>query len=61
MGKALEITEKLKDLKRAYNIIWREPGLLSEAVKRVEQEIEGFPELNSLLSFLKESKRGITR
>ena len=35
--------------------------ILNEGIKRAEQEIESFPELVTLLEFLKESKRGITR
>lgn len=51
----------IKSLKKAYSIIWRKEKILSEGIKRVEQEIEAFPELDTLLGFLKESRRGITR
>ena len=51
----------IKNLKKAYSIIWRKEKILNEGIKRAEQEIESFPELVTLLEFLKESKRGITR
>ena len=54
--------EVITGLRKAYRIIWRESALISEGVKRVEDEMEPFPELKMLLDFLKaESIRGITR
>ena len=51
----------IDDLKRAYRIIWRENKSLSEGIKQVRDEIKSSPELELLLEFLKDSKRGILR
>jgi UDP-N-acetylglucosamine acyltransferase len=53
--------EAIDGLKKAYRIIWRTKGSFSEAVDRVSREIEPFLELDMLLDFLKDSKRGILR
>jgi UDP-N-acetylglucosamine acyltransferase len=53
--------EAINGLKKAYMIIWRETGRFSEGIKRVREEMESFPELEILLDFISESKRGITR
>ncbi|SPD75095.1 UDP-N-acetylglucosamine acetyltransferase [uncultured Desulfobacterium sp.] len=48
-------------LKKAYRIIWREHTKLQEGIRQVREEIESFPELETLLDFLENSKRGILR
>ena len=53
--------EKIDGLKRAYQIIWRDHHLLNEAVKRVQEEIEPFEELDMLIDFITSSKRGVVR
>ena len=53
--------EKIDDLKRAYQIIWRDRHLLNEALQRVREEIAPFEELDMLLDFLTSSKRGVVR
>ncbi len=53
--------EVIEGLKRAYKIIWRENRNLSNAIEQIRKEIDPFPELEILISFLKSSKRGITR
>jgi UDP-N-acetylglucosamine acyltransferase len=53
--------ETIDGLKRAYRIIWRDNKRLSEGIDQVRREIEPFPELEILLSFLNGSKRGILR
>ncbi len=53
--------ETIRGLKKAYRIIWRETGRFTEGVKRVREEMESFPELEILLDFISDSKRGITR
>lgn len=53
--------EKIDGLKKAYRIIWRDNRRLSEGIDQVRKEIESFPELELLLGFLTESKRGILR
>jgi len=53
--------EKINNLKKAYQIIWRDRHLLHEAVERVRKEIPPFRELEILLEFLVNSKRGVVR
>ena len=53
--------EKIDGLKRAYQILWRDHHLLNEAVKRVQEEIEPFGELDMLIDFITSSKRGVVR
>ncbi|MBW1997185.1 MAG: acyl-ACP--UDP-N-acetylglucosamine O-acyltransferase [Deltaproteobacteria bacterium] len=53
--------EKIEKLKKAYRIIWRDHRRLSEGIEQVKREIEPFPELELLLGFLDESKRGVLR
>jgi UDP-N-acetylglucosamine acyltransferase len=53
--------ERIDDLKRAYQIIWRDHHLLDEALQRVREEIAPFDELTLLLDFLTSSKRGVVR
>ena len=51
--------EKINSLKKAFRIIWRESGRLSEGVRRVREEMEPFNELDMLLNFIQDSKRGV--
>jgi len=54
-------SEVIQGLKKAYRIIWRETAIFSEGIARVKKEMESFPELEMLLDFLNDSKRGIVR
>ena len=53
--------EKIRNLKRAYQIIWRDHHLLKEAMEVVRREIPPFGELDQLLDFLSSSERGVVR
>jgi len=53
--------ETIDSLKKAYRIIWRESSRLSEGIQRVREEMASFPELEILLDFFENSKRGIMR
>lgn len=53
--------ETIDGLKKAYRIIWRDNKRLSDGVDQVRKEMELFPELEMLLDFLSDSKRGIVR
>ena len=53
--------ETIDGLKKAYKIIWRDNKRLSDGVDQVRKEMELFPELDMLLDFLGNSKRGIMR
>jgi UDP-N-acetylglucosamine acyltransferase len=53
--------EVIRGLKKAYKIIWRDTTIFSDGIARVKAEMELFPELEMLLEFLNDSKRGIAR
>ena len=54
--------ETLKALKKAYRIIFRSGLTLEKALKKVEEdEISRTPEVQHLLHFIQNSKRGISR
>ena len=54
--------ETLRALKKAYRIIFRSNLTLENALKQVEEdEIAQLPEIQHLLQFIQQSKRGITR
>ena len=54
-------SEKIKNLKKAYQLIWRDHHLLGEALEKVKKEIAPFEELDSLVDFVVNSKRGVVR
>jgi acyl-[acyl-carrier-protein]--UDP-N-acetylglucosamine O-acyltransferase len=53
--------ETIKALGKAYRIIFRSRLLLDAAIKKVEEEVENFPEVQHFIQFIKESKRGVCR
>jgi UDP-N-acetylglucosamine acyltransferase len=54
--------ETLRALKKAYRIIFRSALTLEKAMERVEEdEISQIPEVQHLIDFIKNSKRGISR
>jgi len=53
--------EVVDDLKKAFQIIWRENRSLTQGISQVIREIKPSPQLEMLLDFLKDSKRGIIR
>lgn len=53
--------ETIAGLKKAYKIIWRQNRRFNEGVRQVRDEVESSPELEELLAFLENSKRGIVR
>jgi len=53
--------ETIEGLIKAYKIIWRDNKRFSDGIKMVREEIEPFPELDMLLDFFDNSKRGVTR
>jgi UDP-N-acetylglucosamine acyltransferase len=61
--KRLKFSEAaLRALKKAYRIIFRSSLTLEKAIKQIgEDEISQLPEVQHLLHFIQQSKRGITR
>jgi UDP-N-acetylglucosamine acyltransferase len=54
--------ETVKVLKKAYRIIFRSGLTLDKAMKKIgEDEISQIPEVQHLLHFIQQSKRGISR
>jgi UDP-N-acetylglucosamine acyltransferase len=54
------ISEEVQSaMKQAFKILFREKLTISNAVERIESEIEKCPELTHLLEFVKTSERGI--
>jgi UDP-N-acetylglucosamine acyltransferase len=53
--------EAIRNLKKAYQIIFRSGLLLKKALEKVESEIPGSPEVMNLITFIRRSERGIIR
>jgi UDP-N-acetylglucosamine acyltransferase len=53
--------EVLKQLKKAYRIIFRIGLTRNEAIERVNAEVDLIPEVKTFIDFIKSSERGITR
>lgn len=53
-------SEACKGLKKAYRIIFRSGLKREEGLVQVEQEITGITEVDRLVSFIRESKNGVT-
>jgi len=49
-----------KGLKKAYKIIFRSGLKREESLKKVEEEIQGVPDVDRLVAFIRESKNGVT-
>ena len=50
-----------KSIKEAYRILYRQKGPLSDALNKIEAELEQTPEIKHLLEFCRASEKGITR
>lgn len=48
----------VENIHQAYNIIYREGGLLKERLERVRQNIPMSPEIEYIINFISQSKRG---
>ena len=48
-------------LKKAYKILYRENLSVSQAVEKIEKELQLVPEIKYLIDFIKNSTRGITK
>jgi UDP-N-acetylglucosamine acyltransferase len=53
--------EVVKQLKKAYRLIFRIGLTLNEAIERVAAEVEPIAEVKTFIEFIKSSERGITR
>ncbi|MCL2011688.1 MAG: acyl-ACP--UDP-N-acetylglucosamine O-acyltransferase [Cystobacterineae bacterium] len=53
--------EQQERIKEAYRILFRSQLSLSDALKRLEAAYNGHPEIEELIHFIADSKRGITR
>jgi UDP-N-acetylglucosamine acyltransferase len=48
-------------LKEAYRIVFRSSLLLTDAIQKVERQVEDLPEVRQFLDFIRKSERGICR
>ena len=53
--------ETIRNLKRAYRILFRLGLTLNEGIERVKAEVEQIPEVVNFLEFVESSQRGVTR
>lgn len=53
--------ETVRGLKQAFRLLFRDGLRLDEALARIEKELPATPELRHLVTFIKESQRGIAR
>ncbi len=53
--------ERIQELQEAYRLLYREGLNVAQAVERIEQEMVPSAELNVLMNFVANSKRGIIR
>lgn len=53
--------ERIEDIKKAYNILFRLKLPLKEALKRLEEELSGSEDVKKMIEFIKGTKRGICR
>ncbi len=51
----------IKDLKRAYRILFRSKLTMDEAIEKVKKEIKSSAEIDKLIEFIKNNRRGICR
>jgi len=49
----------IRELKRAYRLLFRSDMNVTQALERVQNEIEGLPEVRELIRFVEESERGV--
>ena len=54
-------SETIAILKKAYSLLFRSNLNISEAMKRISSELPQVPEIQNLLGFVADSKRGIVR
>ncbi len=53
--------DTIAELKKAYKILFREKNTLKQAVKKVQEEVPYIDEIQHLIEFINENKRGICR
>jgi len=53
--------ESVNELKKAYKILFREKNTLKAAIKKIQEELPYTPEIERLITFINENKRGICR
>ena len=61
MQRAGMAEEQIGRVKQAYKVVFRSNLGLQEAIAELEAELNGYPEIDHFVSFLKGTQRGITR
>jgi UDP-N-acetylglucosamine acyltransferase len=49
----------IRELKRAYRLLFRSDLNISQAMEQVQNELEPLPEVRELVRFVEESERGV--
>jgi len=49
----------VRELKRAYRLLFRSDLNVTQAIERAQNEIEPLPEVRELIRFVEESERGV--
>ncbi|HEV7387322.1 MAG TPA: acyl-ACP--UDP-N-acetylglucosamine O-acyltransferase [Gemmatimonadaceae bacterium] len=49
----------IRELKRAYRLLFRSDLNVTQAIERAQEEIEGLPEVRELIQFVEASERGV--
>lgn len=52
---------EINDLKKAYKIFFRQKNTVSEAVKKIQAEMEISDNISQLITFIEKTKRGVSR
>jgi UDP-N-acetylglucosamine acyltransferase len=52
---------QIATLKKAYQILFRSKALFKDRLARVERELAGSPEVDRMIKFIRDSKRGLCR
>ncbi len=53
--------ETILEIKRAYRIIYKDTATRDEAIQAIQTQLQQLEEINAIVKFLQESKRGIIR
>jgi len=60
LGRAGFSAQEIREIKRAYRLLFRSSGSVEQAVERIEAELSG-PHVERLIEFIRNSRRGVCR
>ena len=57
-----EVPPEIRDeIKKAYRILYRSNLTIAQAIEQMEQQLQGYPEIDHFIRFLRNVERGICR